>query len=160
MNGDFHRQRATVMGLGHFGGGAAAARWLARARRQRVIVTDLADEAVLAPAWQRTGRRPIAALHFGGHRGEISARRTGRGQPGGAAGECFLAYRPPQRHVPSTTGIGLFLAGPALPPVIGIPGSNGESTAAAMTAAILQAAGRRAWLGGNIGGSLLDVIWM
>ncbi len=40
--------------------------------------------------------------------------------------------------------------------MIGVTGSNGKSTTAAMTAAILKAAGVRAWLGGNIGGSLLD----
>ena len=40
--------------------------------------------------------------------------------------------------------------------VIGVTGSNGKSTTAAMIAAILQADGRRTWLGGNIGGSLLD----
>ena len=44
---DVHGRRVTVMGLGHFGGGAAAARWLAR-REARVTVTDLADETALA----------------------------------------------------------------------------------------------------------------
>ena len=39
---------------------------------------------------------------------------------------------------------------------IGVTGSNGKSTTAAMIAAVLQAGGRRTWLGGNIGGSLLD----
>ena len=36
------------MGLGHFGGGAAAARWLA-GKGAIVTVTDLADETTLAP---------------------------------------------------------------------------------------------------------------
>ena len=39
--------------------------------------------------------------------------------------------------------------------VVGVTGSNGKSTTAAMTAAILEAEGRRTWLGGNIGRSLL-----
>jgi UDP-N-acetylmuramoylalanine--D-glutamate ligase len=39
--------------------------------------------------------------------------------------------------------------------VIGVTGTTGKSTTAAMTAAALEAGGRRAWLGGNIGGSLL-----
>ncbi len=39
---------------------------------------------------------------------------------------------------------------------IGVTGSNGKSTTSAMIAAILQAGGQRTWLGGNIGGSLLD----
>ena len=37
------------MGLGHFGGGVGAARWLAR-QGAEVTVTDLASEAVLAPS--------------------------------------------------------------------------------------------------------------
>ena len=54
-----------------------------------------------------------------------------------------------------TSEIELFLeACPAR--VIGVTGSNGKSTTAAMIAAIGQAGGRRTWLGGNIGGSLLD----
>jgi UDP-N-acetylmuramoylalanine--D-glutamate ligase len=40
--------------------------------------------------------------------------------------------------------------------VIGVTGSNGKSTTATMLAEILSAAGRPTWLGGNIGGSLLD----
>ena len=40
--------------------------------------------------------------------------------------------------------------------LIGVTGSNGKSTTTAMTAAILRAAGRKTWLGGNLGGSLLD----
>jgi len=39
--------------------------------------------------------------------------------------------------------------------VVGVTGSNGKSTTAAMIAAILRTGGRRAWLGGNIGRSLL-----
>jgi UDP-N-acetylmuramoylalanine--D-glutamate ligase len=51
-----------------------------------------------------------------------------------------------------------------LAPVIGVTGTNGKSTTAAMTAAAItgchgrrpcEAAGRRVWLGGNIGRSLL-----
>jgi UDP-N-acetylmuramoylalanine--D-glutamate ligase len=54
-----------------------------------------------------------------------------------------------------TSEVELFLeACPAR--VIGVTGSNGKSTTAAMTAAILEADRRRVWLGGNIGTSLLD----
>ncbi len=41
-------------------------------------------------------------------------------------------------------------------PVVGITGSTGKSTTATLLAAMLRADGQRAWLGGNIGGSLLD----
>jgi len=39
---------------------------------------------------------------------------------------------------------------------VAVTGSNGKSTTAAMIAAILRADGRRCWLGGNLGGSLLE----
>ena len=57
------------MGLGHFGGGAPAARWLAR-QGARVTVTDLADEHVLADSVANLAGVPIAACHLGGHREE------------------------------------------------------------------------------------------
>ena len=39
---------------------------------------------------------------------------------------------------------------------IAVTGSNGKSTTSAMIHSILEASGQKAWLGGNIGGSLLD----
>ena len=59
-------QRVTIMGLGHFGGGAGAARWLAR-RGAEVTVTDLADETVLADSLAALADAPIARFHLGGH---------------------------------------------------------------------------------------------
>ena len=47
MDTDYRGWRATVMGLGHFGGGVAAARWLAR-QGAIVTVSDVADEKALA----------------------------------------------------------------------------------------------------------------
>jgi UDP-N-acetylmuramoylalanine--D-glutamate ligase len=147
-------KRVTVMGLGQFGGGAAAARWLA-AQGACVTVTDLADESALAQSLRSLASCPIAAYHLGVHR-EADFR------------ECDLlvvnpAVRPTnpwlaiarQNGVPLSTEIDLFLQHcPAT--TIGVTGSNGKSTTAAMIAAILRADGRRTWLGGNIGGSLLD----
>ncbi len=48
------------MGLGHFGGGAAAARWLAW-EGARVTVTDLADAEVLAESLAVLADTPIEA---------------------------------------------------------------------------------------------------
>ena len=66
---DYRGQRATIMGLGHFGGGVAAARWLAR-QGAIVTVTDLADENTLADSLPLLADVPIAAVHLGGHREE------------------------------------------------------------------------------------------
>ena len=150
----YRGQRATIMGLGHFGGGAAAARRLAAAGAI-VTVTDLADERTLAAAIRSLAGAPIAAFHLGGHREEDFCRAD--------LVVVNPAVRPDNRWlaiaresgVRLATEIDLFLeACPAT--TIGVTGSNGKSTTSAMIAAILQAGGRRTWLGGNIGCSLLD----
>jgi len=142
------------MGLGHFGGGVAAARWLARCGAV-VTVTDLADEHVLAEALAALEGEPIAAYHLGAHR-EEDFRQADLVvvNPAVRPGHVLLEIA---RHGGArlATEIELFLERcPAR--VIGVTGSNGKSTTAAMAAAILRADGRRVHLGGNLGGSLLD----
>jgi len=151
---NWHGCRVTVMGLGRFGGGLGAARWLAR-QGAEVTVTDLADAQALAEPLARLHDVPLAGLQLGGHREQDFL-----------TADCVVvnpAVRPQspyldlaRRHgAPLTTEIGLLIEHcPA--PIIGVTGSNGKSTTAAMIAAILRANGRRAWLGGNLGGSLLD----
>ena len=142
------------MGLGHFGGGQSAARWLA-GQGARVTVTDLADEEALAPALTALADVPLAGVHLGGHR-EDDFRHVDLVvvNPAVRPGNPLVAIAR-DAGARLSTEIELFLrACPA--PVIGVTGSNGKSTTAAMTAAILRAEGRTTWLGGNIGGSLLD----
>lgn len=146
--------KVTVMGLGHFGGGVAAARWLAR-RGAVVTVTDLADEDSLAGSIADLGKERIARFRLAGHH-EADFREA----------DIVVvnpAVRPGNRYVELarehgariTSDIELFLE--ACPGrVIGVTGSNGKSTTSAMIAAILGADGRKTWLGGNIGVSLLD----
>jgi UDP-N-acetylmuramoylalanine--D-glutamate ligase len=154
MNQSFRNRRATIMGLGHFGGGLAAARWLAR-QGAVVTVSDAADEAALADALAELKHEPITALHLGGHReDDFRAADLIVVNPAVHPDNPYLQIAR-DFGVQLTSEMGLFLAAcPAR--VVGVTGSNGKSTTAAMTAAILQADGRRGWLGGNIGGSLLD----
>ena len=142
------------MGLGHFGGGVAAARWLAR-RGALVTVTDLADGDSLAGSIADLSEERIDRFRFSGHH-EDDFR-------GADMLVVNPAVRPGNRYVELARGHGaritsemeLFLeACPAQ--VIGVTGSNGKSTTSAMIAAILKAHGRTTWLGGNIGVSLLD----
>jgi UDP-N-acetylmuramoylalanine--D-glutamate ligase len=151
---DLYGLRATVMGLGHFGGGVAVARWLAR-HGAAVTVTDLADEKALAEARASLEGEPIAAYHLGGHReGDFHGAELVVVNPAVRPGNPFLELAR-QSGARLATEIELFLeACPAR--AIGVSGSNGKSTTAAMTAAILRADGRRVYLGGNLGGSLLD----
>jgi UDP-N-acetylmuramoylalanine--D-glutamate ligase len=142
------------MGLGRHGGGAAAARYLAE-QGARVAVTDLADATALAEPVAGLSDAGIEEFHLGGHR-EADFR---------SADYVVVnpAVKPDNRWIELarqsgatiTSEIELFLnACPA--PVIGVTGTSGKSTTAAMTAAILSANPlRRVWLGGNIGVSLL-----
>jgi UDP-N-acetylmuramoylalanine--D-glutamate ligase len=142
------------MGLGHFGGGAAVARWLAR-QGVRVTVTDLAEESALAETLAALQHEPIETFRLGGHREEdFRSADLVVVNPAVRPGNPLVEIAR-QAGARISSEIELFLqACPAR--TIGITGSNGKSTTAAMTAAILEADGQQTWLGGNIGGSLLD----
>src|SRR6185436_17732078 len=64
---DFHGKRVTVMGLGSFGGGVGAVRFLA-AQGARVTVTDLKPAAELQKALAEIGDCPGVTLRLGEHR--------------------------------------------------------------------------------------------
>ncbi len=149
-------RRATVLGLGSHGGGAAAARFLAQ-RGAHVTITDLADEDRLADAIRTLDDVPIHRWCFGRH------------EPGDICDASLLVVNPAvrprhplvararSRGAEVTSEIELFLRRcPAC--VIGVTGSSGKSTTAAMIAAMGRAAGWRTWLGGNIGVSLLPYL--
>lgn len=143
------------MGLGRFGGGIGAARWLA-AHDARVIVTDLADRAALSDSIAQLADIDLR-FELGGHRADLLTD----------AALVVVSPAVPQerspffaeivrRNVPWTTEINLFLARcPAT--VIGVTGSAGKSTTTAMIHAGLSASwsGGACYMGGNIGRSLL-----
>ena len=152
--------RVTVMGLGRFGGGAGVARWLV-GRGARVLITDLQSSEKLHDPLQ-----DVADLRAGGS----LALRLGEHIQSDFT-ECDLVIANPavpkpwenqyisaaqRAGVPVTTEIRLVVERLNRQRVIGITGSAGKSTTTAMIHHILDRAGRRAHLGGNIGGSLLN----
>ncbi|HVX11704.1 MAG TPA: UDP-N-acetylmuramoyl-L-alanine--D-glutamate ligase [Pirellulales bacterium] len=146
-------RRVTVMGLGRHGGGVAAARWLAE-RGAIVTVTDLADERTLSDSIAELAGVSIAAWHLAGHRdADFTEADLVVVNPAVRPDNRFVAAAH-AANVPTTLEIELFL-GCCRGRVIGVTGSNGKSTTAAMIAEILAADGRRNWFGGNIGRSLL-----
>lgn len=147
-------RRVTVMGLGHFGGGVAVTRWLA-SKGTEVTVTDLADSQTLSSSLGQLAGVAVAKYELGGHR-EADFRNIDLlvVNPAVKPGNRFVevARRAGARVA---TEMELFLEHcPAA--VVGVTGSNGKSTTVAMIDAILRADGRTSWLGGNLGGSLLD----
>ncbi len=142
------------MGLGRHGGGLGAATYLARAGAH-LTISDVATAATLDATLARLGASPQIQLHLGGHDPEdFSSAEIVVVNPAVRPDHpCLAIARASGATI--TSEIEMFLERcPAR--IIGISGSNGKSTTATMLHEILTRAGRRTWLGGNIGGSLLD----
>ena len=156
----YNGMHATVMGLGRFGGGVAAARFLAQ-HGVVVTVTDLHSAEELGDSLAMLSDVPVKRFSLNGHPEDVLT-------------DCELLVVNPavhpdhplvvlarSRQVEMTTEVGLFLRhNPAS--AIAVTGSNGKSTTAAMIHHLLLYANPdfkgNVWLGGNIGISLLDQI--
>jgi UDP-N-acetylmuramoylalanine--D-glutamate ligase len=147
-------RRALVIGLGLFGGGVAAVRHLVRCGAA-VTVTDLRDARALAPSLQALDGLPVR-YRLGGQWCEDVAQADLVVANPGVPEDCPLLVEARKRDIPITAELNLFVAACPTPNIVGVTGTNGKSTTAAMTAAMLEATGTPTWLGGNIGRSLLD----
>jgi len=151
----FKDKRITLMGLGLFGGGLGAARYLV-GLGARVTVTDLKSADALQASVQVLKDLPVA-LHLGGHRDEDFANTD--------AVVVSPAVRPDSPYlklsrangVPVIRRDNLFFEA-CLAPIIGVTGSNGKTTTTALIGAILKETDPRTVVSGNIGGSLFDVL--
>jgi UDP-N-acetylmuramoylalanine--D-glutamate ligase len=146
-------KRVLVMGLGRYGGGAAAARWF-RERGHPVLVTDLADEKKLKDSIAEIA--PLGVEFRLGRHDEADFDATDILVVNQAVPfEHPLVLRARARGKEVVTELGLtlrLLRGP----MVGITGTKGKSTTSALIAAMLEASGRPAALGGNIGRPLLN----
>ncbi len=153
-------KRVTVMGLGRFGGGVGVTRWLAR-NGARVLLTDLQPPDRLGES--------LAELSDFVDDGSVQLRLGEHLQDDFTTCDLVVAnpavpapwnniYLEAARDagVPITTEIRLLVERLNRQRVIGITGTAGKSTTAAMIHHILTGTGTAAHLGGNIGGSLLD----
>jgi UDP-N-acetylmuramoylalanine--D-glutamate ligase len=146
-------QAVLVMGLGSFGGGVGAARYLARLGA-RVLVTDLRSERELAPALERLAGLGVRTALDGHRPRDFATAELVVANPAVKPDDPLLgAARRAGARV--TSEIELFLEAVA-GRVACVTGTQGKSSTSHMLAALLGAAGIRAHLGGNIGGSLLE----
>lgn len=160
MPGVLEGQHVTVMGLGRFGGGVGVTRWLAGQGAQ-VLVTDKepADRQAESVAQIRDLIHASSVkLRLGGH--NVSDFTTADLVVANPAvplpwDDRFLRSAH-AASVPVTTEIRLLVERVNRSRTIGVTGSAGKSTTAAMIHHVLTRSGRRAHLGGNIGGSLLN----
>ena len=152
---DFRGVPVTVMGLGTFGGGAGAVEFLSR-RGAQVTVTDLRDARDLREEVSRLDQLdgPPIRWRLGEHRAEdFREAELVVVNPAVPLDSSWLELAT-VHGARLTTEIGLFWnLCPAR--TIAVTCSNVKSTTTAMIHAILDASGQTAWLGGNIGGSLL-----
>jgi UDP-N-acetylmuramoylalanine--D-glutamate ligase len=153
---DYGGVAATVLGLGSFGGGVAAARFLA-ACGARVTVTDLKSEAELAESLGQLDGVRLGRLALGGHPEDVLEGCGLLVVNPAVRPDHPLVLQARARGMDVTTEIDLFLRHQS-GRVMAVTGSNGKSTTAALLHGFLQcgAGSGRVWLGGNIGVSLLD----
>ena len=150
-------RRVTVMGVGRFGGGLGAIRWLV-AQGAAVTATDQVDAEALAESVKRIADLPVD-LVLGGHPESLLDRTdllVVSPAVDKAASPFIRIAR--GRGIPLTSEMNLFLER-CPSPIVGVTGTAGKSTTAAMIHAVYQAGVAdptcRVYLGGNIGRSLL-----
>jgi UDP-N-acetylmuramoylalanine--D-glutamate ligase len=147
---------ALVMGLGRFGGGIGVSRFLV-GQGARVSITDQADESALAGSIEKLRDLDIT-YQLGGHDASALDRcdlLVVSPAVDKARSEFFQAAV--GRGIRWTSEVNLFLERcPAR--IIGVTGTAGKSTTAAMIYGIMSGAmgSDSVWLGGNIGRSLLE----
>ncbi len=148
--------RVTVMGLGLFGGGVGVVRYYSR-QGARVLVTDLRRSDSLADSVAELSGEAVE-FHLGGHReSDFTDADLVVVNPAVPWDNPFVRLAR-DRGVPLESELNLFFKlCPA--PIVGVTGTNGKTTTAHLLGAILDRAARRrgtrAWLGGNMGRSLL-----
>jgi len=170
----YNDKRIVVMGLGRFGGGVGVARFLA-ARRARVLVTDLLPADKLAASLAQLADLPMD-YRLGEH---VMADFTSADlivvNPAVDARANPYLQAAADAGVPATSEIRLLLQHlPNRERIIGITGTAGKSTVTAMIGHVLRKAygvereaniapaprtthhAPHIFIGGNLGGSLLD----
>lgn len=146
-------RRVLVMGLGLFGGGVGAVRFLCR-EGARVTVTDLRPAETLRESLKALDTLPVV-YKLGGHEAaDFRAADLIVANPGVPRSSPFLNVAG-KRGIPVTTEICLF-AERCKAPVVGITGSSGKTTTTSLVGEMMRRRYPRTMVGGNIGGSLLD----
>ncbi|MBI3287858.1 MAG: UDP-N-acetylmuramoyl-L-alanine--D-glutamate ligase [Chloroflexi bacterium] len=150
---DVYGQRALILGLGREG--TATARYLAQ-RGARVTVSDQQDAQALQGFMEQLADLPVRYV-LGGHPETLLPQADVIYVSPGVPQQLPLLVEARRRGIPieSQTRMTFQLC---RAPLIGITGSSGKSTTAALVAEILRADGRQVHLGGNIGTPLLEIV--
>ncbi len=145
-------RRVTVVGLGRFGGGLGATRWLC-SQGAKVTVSDKADADELAGAVSQLQDMDVT-LHLGGHDERDFIEADLLVVNPAIPKEMPLLISAAAMGVERTSEINLFLER-CPTSVVGITGTVGKSTTTAMIGQVLSTE-KCVHVGGNIGISLLE----
>lgn len=152
---DFQGKRVTIMGLGFFGGTIGLARYLVSCGA-RVTITDLKSEAELQDSVEALSGLPVRFVLGRHDMRDFTDADAVFASPAVREDSPYLV-RARASGVPLDTEMNLFMR-LCRGTIIGVTGSNGKTTTTSLIGAIMRAASPRAWVGGNIGRSLLPAI--
>ena len=146
-------KKVTVMGLGLFGGGVGAAKFLV-SQGADVMVTDLKSAEELSASLKMLNGLPVK-FRLGEHSEEDFADADMLIVNPAVPDDSSFLQIACDNNVQIDSELNIFFRlVPA--PVIGITGSNGKSTTTSLLGEMLKEAGIKTWVGGNIGVSLLE----
>ncbi|MCY3919920.1 MAG: UDP-N-acetylmuramoyl-L-alanine--D-glutamate ligase [Chloroflexi bacterium] len=146
--------RVGVVGLGVEG--IDIVRFLHREGAAEIVVSERKPIDALRESIRALGGIPVA-IEAGGNDPGLAARVDALFVSQGVPGDLPLLTAARAAGVPITAMMRLFLQRcPA--PVIGITGSAGKTTVTSLVGAMFEAAGRPAFVGGNIGRGLLSAL--
>ncbi|HEY0007411.1 MAG TPA: UDP-N-acetylmuramoyl-L-alanine--D-glutamate ligase, partial [Tepidisphaeraceae bacterium] len=149
---EFKIKHVTVLGLGRFGGGISVARWLVE-QGAHVTVTDRDGADKLADSVSQLHGLPIT-FRLGESRVEDFTKPDLVVTSPAVKPSHEMLQAAHDAGVPVTTEIALFVER-CEAPIIGVTGTKGKSTTAAMLGHLLKSVGP-CYVGGNIGKSLLS----
>ena len=151
---DFKDKRITVMGIGLHGGGVGVIKFLA-AQGAKVLATDLQKKEELTVSLKAlTGLDNIEYVLGEHHLKDFTGADMIIKNPGVPADSKYLAAAK-ENNVPIDSDIGIFFElCPA--PIIGVTGTKGKSTTAALLAYVLSQRYPQVILAGNIRQSVLE----
>jgi len=151
----FRNKSITIMGLGRFGGGLGAARFLAE-NGALVTVTDLKGENELSESVSKLKGLGIKFVLGRHEMSDFTSADMVVVSPAVPRNSEYIAEAR-KADIMLQTEVGLFIQlCPA--PICGVTGSNGKTTTVSMIRSIFENSNHSFWVGGNIGGSLLSFL--
>jgi len=149
----YKNKKVTVMGLGLFGGGVGATKFLV-SQGADVMVTDLKSAEELSASLKLLNGLPVK-FRLGKHSEEDFADADMLVVNPAVPDDSRFLQIACDNNAQIDSELNIFFRLVSAP-VIGITGSNGKSTTTSLLGKMMKESGIKTWVGGNIGVSLLE----